>query len=192
MSNVAVMTFRGIFYFHWAPRRTPRGTAAPPHSRLRLRHPAAVLATWFGAGLLPISPGSWGSLAALPFAWAIRSLWGMAGLAAAAAIVFVVGWWAAAVVAEASGVEDPGMIVIDEVAAQWLVLLAAPLDPIAWGLGFVLFRIFDIWKPWPVRWADRHIHGGLGIMLDDVLAAVYAALALSALAAIGGAFGVRS
>jgi phosphatidylglycerophosphatase A len=151
-----------------------------------------VLATWFGTGLLPISPGSWGSLAALPFAWAIRSLWGGLGLALAAAVVFVVGWWAAATVAASSGIEDPGAVVIDEVAAQWLVLVAAPLDPIAWGLGFLLFRIFDIWKPWPVRWADRHIHGGLGIMLDDVLAAGYAVLVLSVLLAIGGAVGVRS
>jgi phosphatidylglycerophosphatase A len=151
-----------------------------------------VLATWCGTGLLPITPGSWGSLAALPFAWAIRSLWGATGLALAAAMVFVVGWWAAATVAKASGIEDPGAIVIDEVAAQWLVLLAAPLSPLAWGLAFLLFRTFDIWKPWPVRWADRHIHGGLGIMLDDILAAVYAALLLSVLLAFAGAFGVRS
>jgi phosphatidylglycerophosphatase A len=148
-----------------------------------------VLGTWFGAGLLPVMPGTWGSLAALPCAWAIRSLSGVAGLAIAAAIIFAVGCWAAATIAKASGIKDPGAIVIDEVAAQWLVLLPAPLDPLSYAAAFLLFRIFDIWKPWPVRWADRHIHGGLGIMLDDVLAAVYAALVLSALAAIGGAFG---
>ncbi|MGH7031838.1 MAG: phosphatidylglycerophosphatase A, partial [Stellaceae bacterium] len=91
-------------------------------------HPAVVLATWFGAGLLPISPGSWGALAALPVAWAIRGLWGEPGLALAAAIVSGIGWWAAATVAAASRIEDPGAIVIDEVAAQWLVLLAAPSD----------------------------------------------------------------
>ncbi len=105
---------------------------------------------------------------------------------------FFAGWWAAATVAAASGLEDPGAIVVDEVAAQWLVLLAAPLDPFVWALAFVLFRVFDIWKPWPVGWADRHIHGGLGIMLDDLLAAGYALLALAALTAIGGALGVRS
>jgi phosphatidylglycerophosphatase A len=70
--------------------------------------------------------------------------------------------------------------------------LPAPLNPFAYALAFVLFRIFDIWKPWPVRWADRHIHGGLGIMLDDVLAAIYAAVALLVLLATAGAFGVRS
>ena len=106
-------------------------------------------------------------------------------------LVFLAGWWASALVAKASGLADPGAIVVDEVAGQWLVLLAAPRDPLAWALAFVLFRIFDIWKPWPVRWADRHIHRGFGIMLDDLLAAGYAALVLSALLAIGGAFGVR-
>jgi phosphatidylglycerophosphatase A len=166
----------------------------PSKGRLGLpvRHPAALLATWFGVGLIPIAPGTWGSLAALPFAWAISSLWGATGLAIAIAVVFFAGWWAAAVVAKTSSVKDPGAIVIDEVAGQWLVLLAAPRDPLAWVLAFLLFRIFDIWKPWPVRWADRDITGGLGVMLDDLLAAVYAALVLSVLLAIGGVFGVRS
>ena len=160
-------------------------------ARLPPWHPAVLLATWFGAGLLPVTPGSWGSLAALPVAWAIQHFWGPPGLAIAAVLVFLAGWWASAVVAKASGIADPGAIVVDEVAAQWLVLLTAPRDLLAWVLAFVLFRLFDIWKPWPVRWADRHIHGGFGIMLDDVLAAGYAALVLSALLAIGGAVGVR-
>jgi phosphatidylglycerophosphatase A len=69
--------------------------------------------------------------------------------------------------------------------------VAAPLDPLAYALAFLLFRIFDIWKPWPVRWADRHFKGGLGIMLDDLLAALYAVLVLSALLATGGVSGVR-
>lgn len=137
-------------------------------------------------------PGSWGSLAALPCAWVIRSAWGAPGLATATGIALAVGWWAAATVARASSDKDLGAIVIDEVAAQWLVLLSAPLDPLCYALAFFLFRIFDIWKPWPVRWADRHIHGGFGIMLDDLLAAVYAVAALSVLLTIGGAFGVRN
>ncbi len=114
----------------------------------------------------------------------------MPGLAIAAIVVFGLGWWAAGAVAKTSGVRDPGAVVIDEVAGQWLVLLAAPLDPLAWALAFLLFRIFDIWKPWPVRWVDQHVEGGFGIMLDDVLAAGYAVLALSALPAIAGALGV--
>jgi phosphatidylglycerophosphatase A len=150
-----------------------------------------VLATWFGIGLLPIAPGTWGSLAALPLAWAIRSNLGATGLAGAGGIAFLVGWWSAATVARASTVKDPGAVVIDEVAAQWLVLLAAPAAPLPYALAFLLFRIFDIWKPWPARWADRQLQGGLGIMLDDLFAAVYAAFVLSVLLAIGGAFGVR-
>jgi phosphatidylglycerophosphatase A len=151
-----------------------------------------VLGTWFGSGLLPGMPGTWGSLAALPCAWVIRSLWGVAGLASAAALVFGAGCWAAATLAKTSGVKDPGAIVIDEVAAQWLVLVPAPLDPLSYAAAFLLFRVFDIWKPWPVGWADRQVHGGLGIMLDDLLAAVYAVLVVLVALTTGGAFGVRS
>jgi phosphatidylglycerophosphatase A len=150
-----------------------------------------LLATGFGVGVLPIAPGSWASLAALPVAWAIVCLCGVLGLAVAAVIAFALGWWAAGTVAKATGIDDPGVVVIDEVAGQWLVLAASPLDPLAYALAFLLFRIFDIWKPWPVRWADRQVKGGLGIMLDDLLAALYAVLVLSALLATGGVSGVR-
>jgi phosphatidylglycerophosphatase A len=150
-----------------------------------------LLGAWFGAGFLPITPGSWASFIALPIAWAISWLWGTPGLAAAAGLAFAVGWWAAAAVAKASNREDPSVVVIDEIAGQWLVLLPAPLDPLAYASAFVLFRAFDIWKPWPVRWADRRVRGGLGIMLDDLLAAVYAILGLLALLAINGKSGVR-
>ena len=120
----------------------------------------------------------------------IRSLFGLAGLAAAAAVIFFIGWWAAGIVAKASAVDDPGAVVIDEVAGQWAVLLASPREPLPYALAFVLFRVFDTWKPWPAGWADRHVTGGLGIMLDDLVAAVYAILVLSGLLA-SGAFGVR-
>jgi phosphatidylglycerophosphatase A len=150
------------------------------------RHPAVLLATWFGVGLLPRAPGSWAALAALPFAWLIRDLWGPAGLAVAAVVLFAAGWWAAGVVARASGLADPGAVVVDEVMGQWLALLPAARDPFLYGLGFLLFRLFDIWKPWPVGWADRHVAGGLGIMLDDALAAGYAAFLLLL---AGGALG---
>lgn len=105
-------------------------------------------------------------------------------------IVGIGGWWAAGLVAKASGVQDPGAVVIDEVCGQGLVLLGAPLDPLAWMLAFLLFRIFDIWKPWPVDWVDRRVPGGLGIMLDDIAAAGYALLALRILMAIAGVFRV--
>jgi len=155
---------------------------------LPLRHPAPLIATGAGIGLLPLMPGTWASLAALPCAWAISTLAGRAALAAAAVLAFALGCWAAAVVARASGREDPGFIVVDEVAAQWLVLLAAPLDWRAYLAAFLLFRVFDVMKPWPVRAIERRVAGGLGIMLDDVAAAFYAALLLL----IGeGVFGVR-
>ncbi len=98
---------------------------------------------------------------------------------------FVVGCWAADAVAKAGGVRDPGMVVIDEVAAQWLVLAAAPTNLVAYAAGFLLFRIADIVKPWPASWADRSVHGGLGIMLDDILAAVYAGVVLLLLVRFG-------
>jgi phosphatidylglycerophosphatase A len=155
---------------------------------LPLWHPPALIATGFGVGLLPLMPGTWASLAALPCAWIIRSLGGTGGLAAAAGIAFLSGWWAAARVARSSGQHDPGFIVIDEIAAQWLVLLAAPLDWRCYAAAFLLFRLFDITKPWPARLVERRVAGGLGIMLDDIVAALYALLLLL----IGeGVLGVR-
>jgi phosphatidylglycerophosphatase A len=151
-------------------------------------HPAALIATGGGIGLLPGAPGTWVSLAALPCAWAIRSLGGSGALAAAAVLAFALGCWAAARVVRASGRSDPGAIVIDEIAGQWLVLLAAPLDWRAYAAAFLLFRLFDIVKPWPIRAIERRVAGGLGVMLDDIAAAIYAV----ALLLLGeGALGVR-
>jgi len=161
-----------------------------PLSRLGLplRHPAAVIATAGGIGLLPLMPGSWGSLAALPCAWAISALAGRPALATAAVLVFALGIWAAAAVTRASGSKDPGFIVVDEVAAQFLVLAVTPLDWRTYLAAFLLFRVFDIAKPWPVRAIERRVSGGLGVMLDDVAAALYAILFLL----LGeGVFGVR-
>lgn len=138
-------------------------------------HPAFLAATWFGCGLLPKAPGTWGSLAALPFAWALAQVGGSVALLAASLACFVVGWWASAVYVRRTGVNDPSEIVIDEVAGQWLVLAAAPADPLLYAVGFLIFRVLDITKPWPARWADRNVHGGLGVMLDDMLAAAYGA-----------------
>jgi len=164
-------------------KTTMAATAQP--LGLPFHHPAVLLATWFGAGLLPKIPGTWGSLAALPFAWYIGAAFGAIGLVLAATIVFAVGCWAAGTVTRAGGVRDPGFIVIDEVAAQWLVLAVAPTDPLAYAVGFVLFRVADIVKPFPANWADRALHGGLGIMLDDVFAALYAGLVLLVLVRFG-------
>lgn len=147
-------------------------------NRQFLFSPAGLLATWFGSGLLPKAPGTWGSLAALPFAWIIQYYSGAIGLSVATIIVFAIGWWAAHVFEEKAGVKDPGAVVIDEVAGQWMVLIPAGLDPLLYLIGFGLFRLVDIFKPWPACWFDQNVHGGLGIMLDDVVAAIYAVLAI--------------
>jgi phosphatidylglycerophosphatase A len=141
-------------------------------------HPAAVIASWFGVGHLPWAPGTWGSLAALPFAWAIAWLFGPRALLLASLVLFLVGWWAAARVARVSAVEDPGSIVVDEVVGQWLTLVVTPPDATAYVAGFLLFRLLDIVKPWPARWIDQHVGGGIGVMADDIVAGFYAATAL--------------
>ena len=137
-------------------------------------HPATLLATWFGSGLLRVAPGTCGSLAALPFAAAFVLVGGPWLLALATAAAFALGLWASARYAAAGGQPDPGAVVIDEVAGQWLALIPLPLDPGLYLLAFLAFRLFDIVKPWPVGWADRSLSGGFGIMADDILAGIYA------------------
>lgn len=141
-------------------------------------HPAALIATWLGSGLLPKVPGTWGSLAALPFAAALSWLGGPWLLAGAAVLVFLIGIWASEVYARRLGREDPGSVVVDEVAGQWLTLVPVALQLEYYLLAFVLFRLFDILKPWPINWADRRLKGGFGIMADDILAAGYAVAVL--------------
>ncbi len=140
---------------------------------LSFAHPASLVATVFGAGLSPVAPGTVGSLVAVPLAWLLMWASGPLGLFVAAVAVFALGWWASTVYVERTRIADPGAVVVDEVAGQWLVLVVAPLNVWYFAAGFVLFRVFDIVKPWPVSWADRRIKGGLGVMLDDVLAGVY-------------------
>lgn len=140
--------------------------------------PDALIATWFGVGLIPGAPGTFGALAALPFAWAITTYLGLLGLVAAILVVFIAGIWAAGRYARARGVADPGSIVVDEVVGQWLTLVLVPPDLIAYAIGFALFRAFDVIKPWPISALDRRVKGGLGVMLDDLLAGALAAILL--------------
>ncbi|MGQ0663863.1 MAG: phosphatidylglycerophosphatase A family protein [Pseudomonadota bacterium] len=137
-------------------------------------HPASLIATWFGTGFAPLGAGSWGSLAALPAAWIVDRALGAPGLAAAAGVAALAGWWAAEVVDVRARERDPGLIVIDEVAGMFLTLVFAP--PTWWGYAsaFVLFRIADILKPFPANWCEANVEGGLGVMLDDLVAALYA------------------
>jgi len=137
--------------------------------------PALLLATWFGVGYAPKAPGTFGSAAALPFAWVIATLFGSWALVPAAALLFFIGWAASNRVVASSRSSDPQIIVVDEVVGQWLTLAVTPPDLLAYALGFAFFRVADIFKPWPAGWADRQVGGGLGVMLDDALAALYSA-----------------
>jgi phosphatidylglycerophosphatase A len=155
----------------------------PAH--LRFFSPAALIATFFGSGLLKPASGTWGSLAALaPGLW-IADNYGAPGLLIGAAIAYGLGHWASTVWIDGTEDKDPSPIVIDEVAGLWLALTLAPLTPLGIALAFTLFRLFDILKPWPVRWADKNIGGATGIMLDDVLAGIWAALVLLAATEFG-------
>lgn len=148
--------------------------------RLALTTPAGWLAIGFGSGLSPIAPGTAGSLMALLLAWLLLQLqawlqWPLAiSVAASMALVFVLGVWAANRISSQLQRHDHSAIVVDEFIGQWLVLLVVPVSVSHWLLAFLLFRLFDIIKPWPIGYADRHVHGGFGVMLDDVLAAIYA------------------
>ena len=152
----------------------------PLPAHLRFFSPAALIATFFGAGLLKPASGTWGSLAALAPGLLIAERFGPSGLLISAAIAYGLGHWASTIWINGTADTDPSPIVTDEVAGLWLTLTLAPLTPLGIALAFGLFRFFDIVKPWPVRWADKNIGGATGIMLDDVLAGIWAALVLLA------------
>jgi phosphatidylglycerophosphatase A len=151
---------------------------AEEQARVRATDPAALLATWFGSGFLPIAPGSWASLAALPCAALLVWLGGPVLVLAAGAALFVIGMWASDAYMDAVKVHDPPAIVVDEVVGQWLTLALVPVDPVVYAIGFLLFRVFDVLKPWPANFVDRTVTGGFGVMLDDVVAGIYAGAAL--------------
>lgn len=155
---------------------------------LPFHHPAHLLATWFGAGLLPRMPGTWGSLAALPFAYGFFAWGGPLALAAAIVAVSLGGLWAIRVYLRHSDLSDPQTVVVDEVAGQWLALLPAANDPLLFMVGFAAFRFFDTLKPWPCDWVDEHVPGAVGVWLDDVVAGIYAAVAVAILGWILGLY----
>lgn len=153
-----------------------------------------AIATVFGVGHLRPAPGTWGSLAAFPLALGLHILGGWFLLLVAICGLFAIGLWATRVQTEGSDNHDPSEIVVDEVVGQWISLLpisigASMMSTSVFALwpgliaAFVLFRLFDIWKPGPVGWADRR-DDALGVMLDDVIAGVLGAIAVVALAAL--------
>ncbi len=143
---------------------------------------AFTVATWFGCGYWPWGPGTAGSVAALAVAWIAVHFGGFGPrwfLLWAGAIT-PLGVWAATVVEKETGRVDPSIVVVDEVAGQWLTLAGAvALNWKSWLLALILFRVFDIWKPWPVRRLER-LPAGAGIMADDLMAGVFGALVLFA------------
>ena len=145
-----------------------------PTARFLIQHPAHFVALGFGAGLAPVAPGTFGTLVAIPIALLLDTYASEAAFVAAIVILFVLGTWAAQVTGKALGAPDHGSIVIDEVAAFLLVLYFAGMTPLRIAIAFVLFRFFDIVKPPPIRQLDAALKNGLGVMLDDMLAALYA------------------
>jgi phosphatidylglycerophosphatase A len=127
------------------------------------------IAFGLGSGLAPKAPGTFGTLAAVPLYWLLSPL-PLAAYLTILAVLFGLGIWACGRTARDLGGQDPGAIVWDEVVGYLAAMTAAPAGW-PWVLaGFILFRLFDIWKPWPIRWLDRRGKGGLGIMLDDLAA----------------------
>ena len=158
-----------------------RTTDAPGAERQRPRSVgdwlAHTLAVWFGCGHVPIAPGTAGTLGAIPLYLALRAR-GPAAVAVAAAALTIMGIWAAGRVARRLGKKDPQIICIDEVAGVFVTWIVAPATTAGLLAGVVLFRIFDQWKPWPARLAERRLPGGAGIVLDDVFAGLWGAACL--------------
>ncbi|MCL5042397.1 MAG: phosphatidylglycerophosphatase A [Gammaproteobacteria bacterium] len=149
-----------------------------PHAPASVwRNPIHFLAFGFGSGAIPKAPGTWGTLAAVPFVLLWQQL-PLTGYIAVLVVTTLVGIWLCDRTAKDLGVHDHGGIVWDEFVGIWLAMLLAPPG---WGwllAGFLLFRLFDIWKPWPIGWVDRRVGGGLGIMLDDLIAGAMALVVL--------------
>ena len=142
-----------------------------------LRNPVHLFSFGFGAGLSPFAPGTMGTLIAIPI-FLLLSTFSSIIYLLILAILFVAGCWAAGLTAKALNTHDHPGIVIDEIVGYLITMLFVPASWYWMLLGFLLFRLFDIWKPWPIAIIDRRVPGGLGIMLDDVLAAFYGLLSM--------------
>jgi len=154
-------------------------SARPRTARTRV---AYLLGTWFGCGYVPYAPGTAGTLGAVPLYLLLRP-YGGGVVFAVAMVLTVVGIWAADIVAKDSGLKDPQLVVIDEVAGVLCTLTVAPATWPGLVVGVVLFRVFDQWKPWPARAAEKKLPGGYGIVLDDIAAGAWGALVILALRA---------
>lgn len=160
-----------------------------PTFRWLLSKPIALLGFGFGTGLAPKVPGTFGTLPALPIAWLLMAC-GLhtVGLLIISALAFIVGIYICDYTEKALGIQDYGGIVWDEIAAMLLILAVVPATLPSWVAAFALFRLFDAVKPWPIKWFDARIHGGFGIMLDDLIAALFV-LAVYAVIHLFGVWG---
>jgi phosphatidylglycerophosphatase A len=142
-----------------------------------LANPLHLLSLGFGSGLAPRAPGTFGTLVAIPFYLLLAEL-DLPFYLVIVAVAFVIGVFLCGYTSKALGVHDHSGIVWDEFVGFWITMIAVPLSWQSILLGFVLFRIFDIFKPWPVNIADKKMQGGFGIMFDDVLAGIYALICM--------------
>lgn len=137
------------------------------------RNPLHFFAFGFGAGTLPKCPGTWGTVVAIPL-YLLIARFSLPIYLAILLIAAIVGIWFCSVAARDFGVHDHPGIVWDEIVGYGVTMIALPTTVWWILLGFIFFRLFDIWKPWPIRWFDQRVKGGLGIMVDDILAGLYA------------------
>ena len=146
-------------------------------ARIVWKDPVHILAFGFGTGLAPVAPGTFGSLPGILLFWLTMDFGLYVQLGVAVGITLA-GIWICGESARRIGVHDHGGIVWDEIVGMYVTLLFAPVTIVGWVLAFVFFRVMDIVKPWPIRDLDHRIGGGVGIMLDDLAAALYAAILL--------------
>ncbi len=151
-----------------------------PNTRFLLAHPAHFIALGLGTGMAPVAPGTVGTLLAYPiYHLMVISQAGTAAVIALIAVFFLIGVWACAVTGRAMGIADHSSMVWDEVVAMLLILLLIPPETGWWIAAFFVFRFFDVVKPQPIRYFDRTLKGGFGVMFDDILAAFYTLLVLA-------------
>ena len=158
-------------------------TVNPTFKQL-LRSPTLMLAFGFGSGLSPKAPGTMGTLAAIPLWWLLAQL-PLASYLMVVLVSAIIGIYICGAAAKTLGVHDHGGIVWDEFVGFWIAMAALPVAWTSVILGFVLFRLFDILKPWPISWLDKKVSGGFGIMIDDVIAGLAAAGIIALLGGLG-------
>ncbi len=152
--------------------------------RISMANPVHFLALGFGSGLAPKAPGTFGSLAALPLVL-LQSYLSLPLMLAIIVLATLVGFYLCGKTAEDMQVHDHSSIVWDEVVGMLITFIAIPLSVTSLLAGFALFRLFDIVKPWPIRYLDKHVHGGVGIMVDDILAGIFALVCMHILILAG-------